>query len=112
MPDFKQAIKHIGDDDFLKYLKTELEQLGHEQLPMQAGLSNSSYVTDTPYTAVILGSEIQEGFILVRAGLFYTGIIAGCSCADDPGPIDEINEYCEIELLIEKTSGNASIKLL
>ena len=50
--------------------------------------------------------------ILVKAGIFYTGIIAGCSCADDPTPLDEQNEYCELELNINKETAETTIVLL
>ncbi|WP_296802845.1 hypothetical protein [Thiolapillus sp.] len=61
---------------------------------------------------MLLSVGDDAGQILVRAGLFYTGIIAGCSCADDPGPVEEQNEYCEISVTIGKHSGKASLTLI
>ena len=43
---------------------------------------------------MLLSASEDAGLLRVKAGIFYTGIIAGCSCADDPTPIDELNEYC------------------
>jgi hypothetical protein len=46
---------------------------------------------------MIISRADQPDCIQVKAGLLYTGIIVGCSCADDPTPVDEINEYCEMQ---------------
>jgi len=50
--------------------------------------------------------------IRVKAGIFYTGVIAGCSCADDPTPIDEQNEYCVVQFDIDRTTADATVTLL
>ncbi|MEZ5541890.1 MAG: hypothetical protein R3F42_07590 [Pseudomonadota bacterium] len=49
--------------------------------------------------------------IHARAGLFYTGIIAGCSCADDPTPVEEQAEYCVVDITIDRLTGAATIRL-
>jgi len=48
----------------------------------------------------------------VKAGIFYKSIIAGCSCSDDPSPIDEVDEHCEVMIEIDKRSAEATITLL
>jgi len=93
-------------------LKQELEQLGADQLPLQQGLSASSVALDDPVSVMITGVSEDRGFIHVRAGIFYSGIIAGCSCADDPTPVSENNEYCEVRLAIDKTTAETTISLL
>jgi len=97
---------------FRDVLKQEIEQLDAGVLPLQQGLSSSSYVTDRPYQAMIISVSEEAGLIRVKAGIFYTGIIAGCSCADDPTPIDEVNEYCELRLDIDRTSADTTVTLL
>ena len=61
---------------------------------------------------MILGTQEEAELIRVKAGIFYTGIISGCSCADDPTPIAEQNEYCVMEFCIHKQSGLATVTLL
>ena len=61
---------------------------------------------------MLLSVSDDEGFIRVKAGIFYKGIIAGCSCADDPTPAGENNEYCEVQLDIDKTTANTTVELL
>ncbi len=81
-------------------------------LPLQQGLTISSHVTERPVQAMILGTSEDADLIRVKAGIFYTGIIAGCSCADDPTPIAEQNEYCVVEFCIDKRSAETTVVLV
>ena len=109
---FKQSIVFWDTPEFNKLLKKEISQLSGKQLPLQKGLSFSSVALDDKLDVVLLnirgvGSEIQ-----VKAGIFYSGIISGCSCSDDPSPTDIQNEYCEMLFKIDKLTGDASVELL
>ena len=109
---FSETIQHLNSDRLPDVLKAELEQLHHDQLPLQAGLAHSSYVSPTPFKAVVLQQSLADDRLQVKAGIFYSGIIAGCNCADDPSPVDEINEYCELAISIDMHTGKADISLL
>lgn len=101
-----------GTAEFSNVLKCEVEQLDGAELPLQQALSVSSHVTDRPFQAMILGASEEAGTLRVKAGIFYTGVIAGCSCADDPTPIDEQNEYCMVQLAIDRTTAAVTVTLL
>lgn len=101
-----------GKPDFECVLKNEIEQLGAEQLPLQQGLSTSSYAMDNKLKVRIISVADEANFIRAKVGIFYTGIIAGCSCADDPTPINENNEYCEVQLEINKMTAETAVMLL
>lgn len=101
-----------GNADFNNILKTEIEQLDAEQLPLQAGLSHSSYVSEDAFRVMIISATEISGRIHARAGIFYSGIIAGCSCADDPTPVDTQTEYCEVQLDIDSKTGETTITLI
>jgi len=101
-----------GTPEFESVLKQEIGQLKAGQLPLQQGLSTTSYATDSPFEAVILGASEVDGVIRAKAGIFYQGIIAGCSCADDPTPVNEENEYCELLFEINRKTGKATVALL
>lgn len=58
---------------------------------------------------MILDQSEDADLIRVKAGIFYTGIIAGCSCADDPTPIAEQSEYCVVQLCIDKASVETAV---
>ena len=97
---------------FEETLKGEVEQLDADRLPLQQALSTSSHVTDSQRTVTIIRASEDEDLIHIKAGIFYSGIIAGCSCADDPTPIDEQNEYCVVQIDINKQTAEATITLL
>lgn len=101
-----------GTPEFEMLLKQEIEQLDAGLLPLQQGLSASSYVTERPFQVRIISVREEAGLIRVKAGIFYTGVIAGCSCADDPTPIDELNEYCVVMLEIDLATAEATVTLL
>lgn len=98
--------------EFRDVLKREIEQLDAGQLPLQQGLSSSSYVTDRPFQAMIISVSEEAGLIRAKAGIFYTGVIAGCSCADDPTPIDEQTEYCVLQFDIDRATAETRVTLL
>ena len=101
-----------GTPEFETALKKEIEQLDAGLLPLQQGLSASSYVTDRPFQVRIISVREEAGKIRVKAGIFYTGVIAGCSCADDPTPIDELNEYCVVVFGIDPMTAETTVTLI
>jgi len=100
-----------GTPEFRETLKREIEGMGAGHLPLQQGLSAGSYALDHGLQAMILGVSEGQTTIQVHAGIFYSGIIAGCSCADDPTPVDEHSEYCEVQLDIDKATGETAVAL-
>ena len=107
-----RAVDARARPEFEAVLKQEIEQIEAEQLPLQRGLATSSYVTERPFKAMIISAREDAGVLRVKAGIFYTGIIAGCSCADDPTPIEEQNEYCVLRFDIDPRTAEASVTLL
>ncbi len=107
-----QSLNAWGSPAFDSILKQEIVQLGAGQLPLQQGLSTSSHALDDKLDAMIISVVEEAGFLRVKAGIFYTGIIAGCSCADDPTPNDEHNEYCVVRLDIDKVMAETTVTLL
>ena len=101
-----------GTPDFKDILKKEIEQMGADQLPLQQGLSTGSYAIDSKLNAMIIGVSEGADFIYVKAGIFYSGVIAGCSCADDPTPVNEESEYCVVRLDINKSTAETTATLL
>jgi len=97
--------------NFSNELKKELCAIDANLLPLQEGLRYSSIANNESLSVSILSIVDNDERIQVKVGLFYTGTIAGCNCADDPTPVDENNEYCEAQLLIDKTTGETSIEL-
>lgn len=108
----KESLRAWGSPAFNDVFKAEVEQLAHAQLPLQQGLSLSSVVSDEPFRLMVISSSEDGGQLRIKAGIFYSGIIAGCSCADDPTPTDVQAEYCDVEFLIDRNTGESAISLL
>jgi len=107
-----QSLQAWNSDGFNNVLKKELCSINSDLLPLQQGLTQSSYAIGKNLSVTVLNAEGDNNYILVKAGLFYTGIISGCSCADDPSAIDEINEYCDVLLRINKKTAETTITLI
>lgn len=106
------ALSAWGRPDFKAVLIQEIAQLGADYLPLQQGLTMGNYVTADPITVMINNITEMENVIRVRAGIFYQGVMGGCSCADDPTPTSESNEYCEVQLDIDKSTAATAVALI
>lgn len=105
LPDSARA---WGTTDFPAVFKRELAAHAAE-LPLQQALSGTSAVADEAVTVVLLAARADEATIHARVGIFFAGILAGCSCADDPAPVEPQTEYCELQVAIERATGNAGL---
>ncbi len=105
------SLETWGSPDFETVMKEEIQKLDHGMLPLQEGLSQSSHVSDARISIVILKASEYRDSICVKAGVFYAGIIAGSCCADDPTPISENTEYCEVLFAINKITAETAVTL-
>lgn len=97
--------------DFKRILKFEVEQLGARQLPLQQGLSATSYALDDGFEVMVLRAAELDDRIQAKVGVFFSGITAGCNCANDPTPVEPQNEYCELMIDIDKATAQATVRL-
>ncbi len=112
MMQLSKALRAWQTPAFRTVLKDEIEHLDGNLLPLQRGLSHSSNANTEQFSATILNVTESADSLLVKAGLFYTGILAGCSCADDPTAVSEINEYCEVRFDIDRSTAETVVTLL
>ncbi len=101
-----------GKVDFEYTLKNEIEKIDKRQLPLQEALTQSSYVSESNISAVILGVTATDTSISVRSGIFYAGIIAGSCCADDLTPANELAEYCEMRFAINRITAETTVTIV
>ena len=106
-----KALAAWNSPEFKDALKLEMEKLDSQQLPLQQGLTTGSYVTDSKISVMIISVADKVSFIGVKAGIFYSSIIAGCNCADDPTPVDENSEYCKVLVTIDKSTAETTVVL-
>jgi hypothetical protein len=107
-----KSLNAWGTLSFRDVLKSEIEQLDSAELPLQQGLSSGSYALRNGHSAMVIAASEKGGSIRAKVGIFYNGIIAGCSCADDPTPVGELSEYCEVQVDIHKETAEATITLV
>ena len=108
----RRSLDAWGTPDFAAMLCDELQQLDPEDLALQQGLSRGSYALGDGLGVMLLGVDEGPESISARAGLFFTAVIAGCSCADDPTPVEAVSEYCEVRIDVDKTTAEARVTLL
>lgn len=101
-----------GRPDFESVLKSEIQSIDRNALPLQQGLTQSSQVSNSKINVVVLNTDEDKNLITVKTGIFYSGIIAGSCCADDPTPVDELTEYCEILFKIDRNTAATEVTLL
>lgn len=106
------ALRAWGRPEFKTILKQEIECVDGELLPLQQGLTTGSYAISNQFTVMINSASEAEHHIRVTAGIFYKSVTGGCSCADDPTPVNENNEYCEVRLDIDKITAATAISLM
>jgi hypothetical protein len=112
MFDLPLSLKAWNTDSFDTVFKHEILSLDAGLLPLQEGLQNSSYALSDKLAVMVLNTDQDDISITIKAGLFYNGIIAGCNCADDPTPMDETNEYCEVFIHINRQTSHGTIELV
>ena len=98
-----------GTPAFEATLKSELADEGAAWLPLQACLSHTSVALTDDIEIVLLGSEPRGGRVLLRVGVFFQGLQAGCGCADDPTPVEPETEYCELSLILDPSDGRVTL---
>ncbi len=81
-----------------------------DALPLQQALTHGSVVIGGVREVLLISSREIGDRVQIRVGLFFTSVIAGCNCADDPTPADLLEEYAEFELDVDTRTGQASIR--
>jgi hypothetical protein len=112
MISLNEAAQAWGSGQFRPILKAELEALPVGQLPLQQGMRVASYALDERPVVMVLSCTDAGELVNILIGISYRGMIAGCSCADDPTPVEAVNEYCELCLVLHKQTGMATVSLV
>ncbi|MCB1869662.1 MAG: hypothetical protein KDI43_14395 [Gammaproteobacteria bacterium] len=97
---------------FKTVFEREVKTLELALLPLAHGMSQGSHIAAAEIGVMLIGATESQSSLEVRAGIFFSSVIAGCSCADDPTPVDENAEYCELLFDIDKSSAFAEVMLV
>jgi len=90
-------------DNFQATLKAELKSLPTGSLPLQWGTEQAGLVDDSDIAVTVIRSSATAEEILVLTGIFFSEIVSGCSCGDEP--TITVNAYVELQLMIDKSSA-------
>ena len=109
MPDRLNALLQSRPGSFETALKQELENLPAGTLPLEKGTSRGGFVDDSDISVTVIKVEQNENGIQAKVGVFFTEIIVGCGCGDDPMPE---NAYCEMLVSIDRTASAAEFEVI
>jgi len=91
--------------------KQEIESLPATALPLQSLLRHSAYALDS-FQITLLAIEKRTASATLRIGVFFQGLDPGCSCADDPTPVEPVPEYGELQIELDRRTAVATLHFL
>lgn len=107
LTDNLRACLHSTDDQHLKeQLALALAELPAEQLPLQAGCTQGGMIDASELAVSVLDVRRGAGRLSARAGVFFTEVVGGCNCHDDPSPS---NAYCVLDVEIDGEHDTLSL---
>ncbi len=106
---FRLTLKSWGTDSFSTELLNDIMLLKTGVMPLQQCLTQGDMASEHPTNVSLLSCHDSEENIVAKLAVFFTEIISGCSCGDDPGII---NGYCEMQLTINKQSGEGVFQVI
>lgn len=106
---FPASLREWGGDNFAPVLKQEVEALPSGTLPLQAAVTQGGLADDAGLTAMVLKAGDAGGFVEAVVGIFFTEIVAGCNCGDEPMAV---NAYCELQIDIDKQTARGGFRPL
>lgn len=102
----------LARDELEATFKTEISALSPDALPLQQGMAHGNVAQGDALSAMVIGSEVDPGQVRIHAGLFFTSVVAGCACTNDPTPMNDEPEYCEVEFVIDRSDGATRVRLM
>ncbi|MCB1758921.1 MAG: hypothetical protein KDI68_03955 [Gammaproteobacteria bacterium] len=109
---FPASLRAWDGASFRQQFERECGALNPLLLPLREGMRYGNQVVTDDWRPLYLGAGADENHLHVKAGVFFGSVVGGCSCADDPTPLDVGNEYCELLFTIERRSGTARVSLI
>ena len=103
------ALAAWGTPGFQAALKRELEALAPDALPLQQGIAQGGLADGTDITVSVFSTRDDAQAIHANLGVFFTEIVAGCNCGDDPMPLPA---YCVMRCSIDKASAQVAVTVI
>ncbi|MDZ7804096.1 hypothetical protein [Thiohalophilus sp.] len=103
------TIEQQDTDTLIRTLKRELESGVGANLPLDQGTSEGGYSDASGLQVTVLGIDQDAQVLHARIGVFFTEVVANCSCGDEPV---HKPAYCEMMLVIDRLTGAATATVL
>ena len=109
MLNLHDALAFRNTREFSMQLKRAIEALDAGHLPLHQCVNQGGHVDASNMAVTVLNvTEVQDD-IRARIGVFFTEVVGGCSCGDEPF---EQPVYCELGVTIDRQSGDAVFKVI
>ena len=108
MTRFTESLSAWGTESFSPTLKREIEELPPGTLPLQQGTTQGGVVDESALSTTVINTTDGKDGIEARVGVFFSEIVGGCSCGDDP--LTE-NAYCELSVTIDRATAETRFTL-
>ena len=83
-------------------LAKALQELPPGSLPLRAGCNQGGLVDDSEIRVSVLGTVRGADRVTARVGIFFSELVGGCNCSDDPVAA---NAYCLLEVVVGRGDG-------
>jgi hypothetical protein len=93
---------------FPSELKRELESRA-AALPLQQGVAHGGVADGSDLAVSVFGVREDNAAIHAEVGVFFSEVVAGCNCGDDPM---DLHAYCVMRVSIDKASARAAVVVL
>jgi len=94
-----------GSDRFSATLKSEMERLRGDVLPISHVIEKGNRVDDSDLGIIVNTVSEEPKHIIADVGVFFAQIVTCLTCSGGDGMHDEA--YCELRVTIDKASGEA-----
>lgn len=109
MPKLTESLQQWPSADFNTTFKRELENLAAGTLPLDTATLQCGMVDDSDISVTIISTDQDETCIRAKVAVFFTEIVAGCVCGDEP---TAENAHCEMLIRIDKSSAEVEFELI
>ncbi|MGB5278363.1 MAG: glucosamine--fructose-6-phosphate aminotransferase [Gammaproteobacteria bacterium] len=109
VPRLTETMRAGASGSFARTLKRELESLPAGCLPLQEAAVHCGIIDDSNISVTVIRTSQNTTRLQATVGVFFTEIVAGCVCGEDPSPV---NAYCEIRVGIDRTTADVDFELI
>jgi hypothetical protein len=95
--------------EFPMRLKHAIEALDAGHMPLHQCVNQGGQVDASDMAVTVLDVTEVRDDIRARIGVFFTEVVGGCSCGDEPF---EQPVYCELGVTIDRQSGDAVFNVI